>query len=408
MTTLPPEFVDVLANRLAHYTGQSLQEIRPTVEYGGDALAERMADVMLQDVRRHVGGAHAEYLTARHRLVESLDAEFRTVSDGAGTDVQQRQRARADAERVFAVAVDVVDPVAVSVATPRALERQLEARTAGARGLLRGLPEDRMPTLEEVGGWMRDAERLNPAGGDRRSDERRDGDRQEFVGRVGKALLRAAGDHNYEPRSSTRDRTETLRGGIARVLVRRRLPAFAAALGQPLQPGDLDQLPYGIEGGMADGLVRSIAERSGGSEEEVLDRLGEAADRSGSRETDQWPTAGRLLVPAEALEHVDEYEPRDVGWRVVYAMQDEFARHYGNPDRMPTLTPEEVGAAIVAAGAETAENFGARLPQRDPALEAALNAASVPSSGQTTGTGQGERPGVRGAQQRGTQITGRG
>ncbi|MGW7684447.1 hypothetical protein ACWGID_27135 [Kribbella sp. NPDC054772] len=398
MTNLPPHFVEVLANRLAEYTGQDLRTIRPTVRYAGDALAGRMADLMLDDVRRYVGDEHPEYLSARNRFVESVGPELRTVSPGVGTEVQRLQQARADADRVFALAVDVADPIGVAVEAPRSLEAQRAARITVAQGLIHGLPEGQTPTAERIGEWLADA----------------GNDTQAFVRYAGTDLLRAAGDTNYEPRTSMRSGNETLRDGVARAWVRHRLPEIAAAVGHPLEPGDLDQLRYGNPGGIADGLVRAISSRSGKSTDEVLDRLCEAGDRAAQRGADQWSTARQLLVPQEALQSVNEGDRHLAGWRSVYAMEDEFKRHYGDSDRTPELTPEEAGVAIAEAGVASAERFGATVPgpapaQRDPALDAAMNAAFVPSTGRSSSTaGHGERStAARPTQQQSTQINDR-
>jgi hypothetical protein len=408
VTTLPQEFVDVLAQRIADYSGRDLHDVRATVRYAGDELPVRIADLMLEDMRIHAEGSpqyEAEHQSAHRRLIEMMHARLAEVGAGAGTLVQQRQHARADAERVFALAVDVVDPIAVGIEVPRALELQHEARIAAARGVLHGLPEDRVPTGEKLAAWLAEGERVAAAAPG-------DTERRRLVGDVRSALLRAAGDRQYEPRTSTRGPEETLRDGTARAWVRQRLPELAGTLGVPLESADRDLLPDGFESRMVDGLVQSIAELTGQSEEAVLDRLCVAGDPRNTHDNEQWPTARRLLVPDESLEHLDEYEQRKAGWMVQYAMQDEFKRHYGNPDRTPDLTPEEVGASIAAAGAATAADFGVRLEapvQHDSSLDPIVNAASVPPpGGQASVAGQGERATRPGTQPRDNQITGRG
>ncbi|MFF0270996.1 hypothetical protein [Kribbella sp. NPDC004536] len=394
MTTLPPHFVDVLSDRLAEYSGQDVLAIRPGVRSAGGALADRVADLMLDDVRRHVGDADPEYLSARRRLVQAVGPELQTVVSGTGTGVQQLQHARADAERVFALAVDVADPVALAAGAPRAVTAQRAARITVARGQLQGLREDRMPSAEQVGEWL-DAVERDPA---------------VLVERVGPALLRAAGDFGYEPRTSTRSDVQTLRDGVARAWVRQRLPDFAAALGRPMEPGDVEQLRYDFQGGIADGLVRSISERTGRSPDELLDRLCQAADPVMLPGDDQWVTARTLLVSAEALTAVDEDLRHRAGWEITWAMQDEFKRHYGNLDRPSELTLEEVGAAIAEAGATTAAGWGVQVTgPRDPGLDAAMNAATVPTTGRPSATaGHGHRSTARAVQSRGPQGSERG
>ncbi|GAA1574105.1 hypothetical protein GCM10009804_33490 [Kribbella hippodromi] len=411
MPTMPREFIDVLTNRLADYSGRDWREVRSVVRDADDRLAVRMADLMLDDVRQHVGEAHREYQSARRRFVDAVGPELRAVSPGVGTRVQQLQQARADAERVFAIAVDVADPVAVAVEAPRAKEVQRAAQVAEARAVLRGLIPDRMPTEEQVGEWLTQAEQ--------------GGDRREFVAGVGSALLEAAGDENYEPRTNSPSARRTLGDGVARAWVRQRLPEVTAALGRPMEPGDEDQLPYGFQGEMADGLAQAISERTGRPHDEVLDRLCAAGDLSLGQEDDQWTVARQLLVPDAALEQVGERERARATAQVRYRMLDTFMEHYGYPDEPATLSPHQVGAEIATAATTRAEEWHIHLPEpptqpepttqptpaqtapeptgleptapeqaapeqavptgQDPALDAAVKAAFVPGTTQPTG-----------------------
>ncbi|GAA2842712.1 hypothetical protein GCM10010522_71940 [Kribbella solani] len=399
---MPREFIDVLAERLADYTGRDWREARSVVRDADDGLADQMADLMLADVREHVGDAHAEYQSARRRLVDAVGPALRAVSPGVGTDVQQRQQARADAERVFAAAVDVAHPVAVAVQAPRAKELVRAAQIADVRATLRGLPADRMPTVEQVGEWLDRAEQA-------------DGFRREFVVDVGSDLLLAAGDRNYDPLGREVSTRRMLQDGVARAWVRQRLPEVTAALGRPMEPGDEELLPYGFRGGMADGLAQAIGDRTGRPRDEVLDRLCVVGDLSLPAESDQWEVARQLLVPDAAMEHVDVRDRKRAIGQVRYRMEDQLAYYHEDPARLRDLTPQQAGAAIATTGADWAGEWGARLPepptppehtnqltpdqpapeqagpeqvspgQQDPALRTALNAAFVPGAGKSPG-----------------------
>ncbi|WP_134123986.1 hypothetical protein [Kribbella kalugense] len=420
MTTLPQEYVKVLAQRLADYSGGDLAAVRAAVQYAGDDLPSRITELMLNDMRDHVEdqGNPAylnEYQSVRRRLLDAMRVQVARVRrEPVGTAVLQQQGAREDAEQTFAEALRVADPVAVGIEVPRALELQHSARIAAGLDPLAALPAGQSPSAETVGRWLTESERLSAPGHD-------DADRQRFVTEVDRVLRRAAGDAQYEPRSNTRESEPTLRDGVAVAWARGarlelgRVFEEAGALGEERVLGDPAlAVPERFEGRMVDGLAAAIGERTGRSAQEVLDVMC-AAGGPDARDHDQWHAARQFLAPEASLARVQHVDPPYARWLVVDAMREELKRHYGTPDREPSISPEEVGARMAAEGAQTAENLGvgpASAIEHDADLDAAMKAAGLPpSSGQRPSAREdlhGQRPGGsagRGAA-RGNQIGG--
>ena len=399
----PQEFLDVLSWRIAEYTGRHDDEVRTAVNHAGDRLPAVMADLMLRDFRVHGGDEsdpdrewiRVRHDTARRRLIAQLGVDLASGAPAGGTAIQRRQQARIEAERVFGKAVDVVDPIALQCGVPRTVALQREALVAAGLASLRGLPADRVPDSDAVDRWLAAMEELHGPGGDDRAvrffenlEGGRPPDGQRLVADVDKALRRAAGDGEYEPRTSTREPDLTLRDGIAVRKAELSRAELAAAYGYPDALDDVDgTLPDRFEGRMAAGFAQAIAARTGRSEAEVIDTLCSVGQRPGTQRH-QWHAARRLLVPDESLEGVDDVDPRHVGELIVEAMRDEMRRHYGDPDRTPDQPADQVGARIAAAGAELARDLGvgpvrvvpeaAAAGRRDPGLNKALQVATVP------------------------------
>ncbi|MEV5966343.1 hypothetical protein AB0L70_31540 [Kribbella sp. NPDC051952] len=362
MPTPPQVFVDVLAQRLADYSGRDYADVRATVMYAGDELPVRIADLMLADARDHAADEsnpqqarnQLEYESARRRLIEVVQGQVRPeVGDGIRTEVQARQHARAVAERIFALAVDVVEPIAVDIGVPQALERQRETRIAAALGTLRGLPAARMLAPLTLREWLKDADRLTDP---KLDDGARDRGGRLLANDIELRRMVAAGYQVYESKANPRSPDETIRDGVAIAWSNRTRAEFTEALGVASVLGP-PQTPERLAPRMVTGLVQSIAERTGTSEQELLERLCTAGGEH-LRGEDQWRTVSRLLVPDESLQQADEVEPSHARQLITDALRTEFSRQYGDPDRSPEWSPEEGGARITTAGAELAASLG--------------------------------------------------
>jgi hypothetical protein len=356
--TPPQVFVDVLAQRLAEYSGRDYPDVRATVMYAGDDLPVRIADLMLADARDHAADEsnpqqarnQVEYQGARRRLIEMMRP---VAGDGSGTEIQVRQHARADAERVFALAVDVVEPVAVDIGVPQALERQRETRIAAALSTLRGLPAARMLAPLTLREWLKDADLLTDP---KLDDGARDRGGRLLMHEIDLRRLLAAGYQVYESKANPRSPDETIRDGVAIAWSNATRAEFTDALGVASVLGPA-LTPDRVAPRIVAGLVRSIAERTGTSEQELLERLCTAGGDD-LRGEDQWLTASRLLVPDESLRQSGQVEPARARELITEALRTEFSRQYGDPDRSPDWSPEEGGARIAAAGAELAASLG--------------------------------------------------
>jgi hypothetical protein len=358
-----PAFVDELTRKIVTYTGGDVADatrIAAALNTAEDRLPERIADLVLEDVRRQDirTWTPSQHDRLRRATVRNLSEEWIGVASSEGLRYVSNERAVASAQKAFADAVAVVEPEALAAGLPRALERDKAARFAPALRTLRGIPfEDRL-NVRELEALLRTAEwaRAEESAGPR------------ALADVDKKLRWMAGDREYEPSSSTREPEQTLRDGNAVDWAQRIRPAFTEALGIADVTENLDvQLPDRFAGRMASGLTTSIAERSGRSEQDVADVLRAAGDT-------QWRTASRLLVPDDSLRQLDDVPLAEARFFVVDAMRTEFSKAYGNPDEWPESSPEEVGAKIAAAATQAAERLGVQLPDPSgPAVDPGLD-----------------------------------
>ena len=326
---------------------------------------------------------------------------------------------------MFARVVEVVDPVALSCGEPRAVAQQRSSRIAAGLAALHALPAgDRVPDAETVGDWLDAGQQLDSVAGDSLA---RTTNRQRLVSRVDLHLRRAASDGMNDLRTGTREPDLMFRNGIAVAWAAKAQRELGANTGVEALAASDGSLPDRFEGRMADGFAGTIAEFTGRSKAEVLDALCAAGGPVMGRR-DQWDEARRLMVPYSSLEAVEDVTPGSARASIINAMRDELKRQYGDAERTPLLSPEDVGTRMAAAGAEVAHDLGIGpvqvIPehdaeadiQRDPGLDAAFNAAAVPprgTQGQTSGVrdessdftaGQGtaQRPGIRGSR---TSVT---
>ncbi|MGW6282990.1 hypothetical protein [Kribbella sp. NPDC055071] len=373
---LHPAFVDQLSRRIAAYTGGDITD-RLRIAAGlradespGDGWQERVATYMLEDVRRRLAepaGNRYDYL---HREVTRVlhDGSRISVSAEDGPGFVHEGQAAGDASRVFYAAAAVIEPDAQDLAAPLALERQRTARFAGAVRVLGAFPEDQTQRVGQFQRWATEAERLRnaPAGSERLEDRTR------LAADFDQELKHWAGVRRDNPRTSKRSPEDSLRNGAALSEVGRVKSELAQELGIADAIAGIELPPSDrFEGPMVEGLTAAVAERTGRSEDEVVQLLCSTGGHG-----DQWGTVSRLLISDEALAQADQ-DGREPRAAVKHAMQDEFSTYYGNPDKKQDLAPEVVGRRIIEAGVATASRHGIEVSRPDPTLDATMAQASA-------------------------------
>ncbi|MEU4195573.1 hypothetical protein AB0E69_26980 [Kribbella sp. NPDC026611] len=371
------EFVTAFAQQLSDYSGRDVAQVSADVRYGGDNLPLWVTDLLTEDLRAYIEDParpdlarfRPVYESARQSVMDLLRRELpRATRPDTGFVTEQLEAPRAHAGRVFATAVGFVDSTGTQTGEPRSLDRQRALRAHAALESLHGLPEDRRPDLAKLAQWQAAAEDIA------RSD--RPGRRESLAAEIDGTLERAAGYLHEVPRSGTRAE-DLLRAGTAIAWTADRQLDFkvqlgvAGVLGRTETPGS-DR----FEGRLAASFAQGVAAASGRPAAYALERFVAEAHRHGR---DQWAEAGRILVPDGAVVHASHVDLAYARSLVKNAMRDELLTHYGNPDRMPDLTPEEVGLRAAAAGTAMVGELSIDLPTSpvlDPDLESTVAAAS--------------------------------
>lgn len=426
---LPRDFLDVLATRIATYTGNPHHAaVSATLRYAGQDLARRMTELMVEPLLRHGEAAdgperesiRTEYDSVRRRLIQHLSQDLaRVPNDGTGSPIQRAQHARAEADRVFAGMIDHVQPVAVQVREPRAVGLDEQRRAEAALAVVNGvagpdrsdagiamrLGEDFLPRARELAAAMAD-------------DPARDHSAElgEFSAALNRRLRILAGDRGTQPEARREEQrlgrstpvpapSQTLHDGVAIAFTDVQAEEIAVALELPAAVRDeLSRIrpPYRWEGAMADGLADTISrvtDQPGGFRygvDEVLDRIHAAGRELGTDR--QWDEAARLVTGPDGDDRLRS--------EVAGAMRSEYDRQYYALRRdqgwretgVPPRRAEEIGADIAKAGIAEVEAAGRVARERDAGLQTAVGAGLTPlaPAGRVTATAdrpQQHRPG---------------
>lgn len=503
----PLVFTDVLATRIAEYTGRDRADVLAIVRHSGDRLPDRTADLMLANLRAHLGdetpagraaaqreaerdrdrhefilglapfaATDTQALATRHRAlppravagemtdvaaqapahaawaqfeldldelvgsldtetgaqvrdyvtnsgpapqptlrdeVESLDRRLRnqlrqdlaeTGTAAAGPGLVHAQQQRADAERVFAGAVGMVQPAATDAGEPRAVAVERSARIdavlAPAGDEPVGLALDR-PTVDR---WLSEADKV--AEGIRGVPGSRQSAVREFGERVVGDLRKAAGNSGRQQGGTAMpDARAAFRDGLAdRWVSRTGAPRVFENL--PLPP-ELDGLaqqswPERWEGRMVAGFAESMSERTGLPEGEVLDRVTSAAGQDSRNDRQQLSAAAQLLLPDDRAEYAAERYPghypagelqKSVGDAMDWGYEQWHRTLGSDPDwelRRDPARAEDGGAAMVARGGYVADEIEKVARQSDASLQATVGIGLPPEGGRAATTGPSE------------------